>query len=126
MYDDRRILFTLPGGEVFKYHGARIEVGKKIPIISAMKARGLLRNEDCEAFLLSFQEVGEKDIRIEDVIVVCEYPDIFPKDLLHLPPDHQIKFIIDLKPGTTPNSKTPYIMTSKGLQELKIQLQELL
>ncbi|XP_028069692.1 uncharacterized protein LOC114272228 [Camellia sinensis] len=40
--------------------------------------------------------------------VVCEYPNIFPKDLTSLPPHQEIKFTIDLMPGTTPISMAPY------------------
>jgi hypothetical protein len=33
---------------------------------------------------------------IEDIRVVCEYPDIFPDDLPGMPPERDIEFIIDL------------------------------
>jgi hypothetical protein len=41
------------------------------------------------------------------VPVVNEYPDVFPKELPGMPPDRDIKFVIELKPGTTPIYKTP-------------------
>jgi Retroviral aspartyl protease. len=41
--------------------------------------------------------------------VVQRFPDVFPKDLPGMPPDRDIKFIIDLIPGTAPISKRPYI-----------------
>ena len=67
-----------------------------------------------------------KDIHIEDIPVVCEYADVFLDDLPSMPPDRDIKFVIELQPGTTPISKRPYRMPPKELAELKIQLQELL
>ena len=67
-----------------------------------------------------------KDIRIEDIPVVCKYADVFPDDLLGMPPDRDIEFVIELQPSTTPTSKRAYRMPPKELAELKIQLQELL
>jgi hypothetical protein len=66
------------------------------------------------------------DIKLEDIPIVCEYPDIFPDDLPGMPPDRDIEFIIELQPGTTPISKRPYRMPPNELAELKIQLQDLL
>jgi len=58
--------------------------------------------------------------------VVCEYADVFPDNLLGMPPDRDVEFAIELQPGTAPISKRPYRMPPKELAELKIQLQELL
>jgi hypothetical protein len=63
---------------------------------------------------------------IEDIRVVCEYPDIFPDDLPGMPPERDIEFIIDLLPGTAPIAKRPYRMSVSELEELKKQLKELL
>jgi hypothetical protein len=65
-------------------------------------------------------------IRLEDIPIVCEYPDVFPDDLPGMPPDRDIEFIIELQPGTAPISKRPYRMPPNELAELKIQLQDLL
>ena len=62
---------------------------------------------------------------IEEVPVVCEYPDVFLEDLPRMPPDRDLEFIIDLIPETTPIVKRPYQMTTNELEELKKQLQEL-
>jgi hypothetical protein len=63
-----------------------------------------------------------KDINIEDIPVVCEYADVFPDDLPGMPPDRDVKFVIELQPGTAIISKRPYQMPPKELAELKIQL----
>jgi hypothetical protein len=65
-------------------------------------------------------------IQLEDIPVVCEYPDVFPDDLPGMPPDRDVEFVIELQLGTAPISKRPYRMPPKKLAELKIQLQELL
>ena len=46
--------------------------------------------------------------RLEDIRVVCEFPDVFPDDLPGMPPDQDIEFVIDLLPRTAPISKRPY------------------
>jgi hypothetical protein len=66
------------------------------------------------------------DIKVKDIPVVCEYPDVFPDDLPGMPLDRDIEFIIELEPGTAPISKRPYRMPLNELAELKIQLQDLL
>jgi hypothetical protein len=66
------------------------------------------------------------DIKVKDIQIVCEYPDVFPDDLPGMPPDRDIEFIIELQPGTAPISKRPYRMPPNELAELKIQLQDLL
>jgi hypothetical protein len=63
---------------------------------------------------------------IENIRVVCEYPNVFPDDLLGMPPKRDIEFIIDLLPGTAPIAKRPYRMSVGELEELKKQLKELL
>jgi hypothetical protein len=65
-------------------------------------------------------------IKLKDIPVVCEYPDVFPDDLPGMPPDRDIEFIIELQPGTAPISKKSYRMPPNELAELKIQLQDLL
>ena len=59
---------------------------------------------------------------IEEVPVVCEYLDMFPEELLGMPPNRDLEFTIDLIPGTTPIAKRPYRMAANELEELKKQL----
>ncbi|WVZ89929.1 hypothetical protein U9M48_036274 [Paspalum notatum var. saurae] len=44
---------------------------------------------------------------IKKILVVCEFPDVFPKELSGLPPDRDVEFKIDLIPGTAPVSRRP-------------------
>jgi hypothetical protein len=61
-----------------------------------------------------------------EVPVVNEFPDVFPEELPGMPSDRDIKFVIELKPGTTPIYKTPYRMATPELVELKEHIKELL
>jgi hypothetical protein len=54
-----------------------------------------------------------------NIRVVKEFPDVFPEELLGMPPDREVEFIINLLPGTTPISKRPYRMSVEELKELK-------
>jgi hypothetical protein len=63
---------------------------------------------------------------IEDIPVVRGFPDVFPDDLSGMPPVRDIEFKIELHPGTTPVTKSPYKMTRDELVELKTQLKDLL
>jgi hypothetical protein len=58
--------------------------------------------------------------------VVREFADIFPEELPGMPPERELEFTIDLKPGTEPIARTPYRMSTPELQELRMQLKELL
>jgi hypothetical protein len=50
--------------------------------------------------------------RKED-LVVDEFPDVFPDDLLGMPLDRDIEFIIELLPRTARIAKRPYRMGGK-------------
>src|SRR3954469_11687138 len=60
---------------------------------------------------------------LEDIPVVCDFPDVFPEGLPGMPPDRCVEFIVDLKPGTTPILIRPYRMDPHELAELKAQLE---
>jgi hypothetical protein len=61
-----------------------------------------------------------------EVPVVIEFPDVFLEELPGMPPDRDIEFVIELKPGTAPIYKTPYRMATPELAELKEHVKELL
>jgi hypothetical protein len=63
---------------------------------------------------------------LDEILVVREYPDMFPNDLPGIPPDRAIEFKIELQPGTALVYKRSYPMARKEMAELKIQLQEFL
>ena len=75
-----------------------------------------------ESLTLEDEERPDLDLPL----VVCEYVDVFPDELPELPPHKDVDFGIELHPGTSPISMTPYRMTPVEMQELRVQLQELL
>jgi hypothetical protein len=60
------------------------------------------------------------------ILVVCEFPDVFPDELPSLPLDREVEFTIELIPRTPPISRRSYRMPPNELAELKKQLQDLL
>nr|GEZ59533.1 putative reverse transcriptase domain-containing protein [Tanacetum cinerariifolium] len=63
--------------------------------------------------------------QLEDVLVVRDYPEVFPKDFSGLPPARPVKFHIDLIPGAAPVARAPYRLAPSEMKELSEQLQEL-
>jgi len=54
---------------------------KKCSFTSALSTRKLLR-QGCIAFLCFVSEVKSKDVKLEDIPVIKEFPDVFPKKFL--------------------------------------------
>ena len=63
---------------------------------------------------------------LSDIPTVSDFSDVFPEEFPGLPPQREIEFAIDVVPGATSASITPYRMAPVELKELKLQLQELL
>ncbi|GJX75391.1 reverse transcriptase domain-containing protein, partial [Tanacetum coccineum] len=82
-----------------KYH-ARIICDEKVVHIPI----------DGETLIIQAQVMEKKsdEKRLEDIPVVREFLDVFPKDLTGLPPIRQVEFQIDLIPGAAPVARAPY------------------
>ncbi|KAA3461785.1 DNA/RNA polymerases superfamily protein [Gossypium australe] len=85
-------------------------------VISLMKALNYVK-KGCEAYLAYVIDTKVAEKKVESVPVVCEFPDVFPEELLRLPPIREVEFGIDLVPGTTPISIAPYRMALIELKE---------
>nr|GFB26661.1 reverse transcriptase domain-containing protein [Tanacetum cinerariifolium] len=57
-------------------------------------------------------EKKSEDKQLEDIPVVREFPDVFPKDLPGLPLVRHVEFQIDLIPGAAPVARKPYRLAS--------------
>nr|GFA37550.1 putative reverse transcriptase domain-containing protein [Tanacetum cinerariifolium] len=63
--------------------------------------------------------------RLENVPIVRDFLEVFPEDLLGLPPTRQVVFQIDLIPGVAPVARAPYRLAPPEMKELSEQLKEL-
>ena len=57
---------------------------------------------------------------LEDYQVLQEFEDVFPDEIIGLPPKRDIDFTIELVPGVAPVSKEPYRMSTPEMLELKM------
>ena len=73
---------------------------------------------------LTLKDEARQDLGLPRV--VYEFEDVFPDEILRLPPHRDVHFTIELHPSTSPIFMTPYRIVLAELQELKVQLQELL
>ncbi|RVW84862.1 Transposon Tf2-12 polyprotein [Vitis vinifera] len=110
---EKRVTFTIPGQPKFSFEGKHVD--RPLFMISALRASSLLK-KGCQGFLASVMS-NESDLKLEDIPIVREYPDVFPEDLLGLPPEREVEFTIDLVPGTGPMSKAQYRMAPVELKE---------
>jgi hypothetical protein len=53
----------------------------------------------------------DKVLTVEDCVILKEFEDVF-KEISRLPPKRDIDFSINMMPGETPISKTPYRMST--------------
>ena len=93
-------------------------------VILALEAKRLL-HKGCEAYLAHVIDNSSSEITLDNVLVVCEFLDVFLKDLSDLPPDRELEFGIELLSSSAPVSIPLYMMASTELKKLKTQLQNL-
>ena len=63
---------------------------------------------------------------MEQFPILKEFQDIFPEEILGLPPKQDLYFTVYLILGSTHVSRAPYKMNTLELTELKMQVHELL
>ena len=120
----RRVIFRPIDNDEFSYMGEGRRSQKVI--ISLMRARKMLLS-GCQGFLETVMDTTHVEkSKLEDITVVREFSDVFPKELPSIPPDREISFEIELLPGSALVSKAPYRMALAELNKLQIQIQELL
>ena len=119
----KRVTLRTPSGEEVTFIGERSNHLSNV--ISAATARTMVR-KGCEAYLEYVIDTKKAEPSLLDIPIVCDYLDVFLEELSGLPPQREIEFAIEVVPGATPASITPYRMAPMELKELKLQLQELL
>ncbi|KAA3473986.1 Gag-Pol polyprotein [Gossypium australe] len=77
------------------------ESGELPIVISSMSAQRYVR-KGCEAYLAYVLNTKVSEMKIESVLVVCEYLEVFPEELPVLPPIREVEFAIDLVLVTSP------------------------
>ena len=88
-------------------------------VISAATAKTMML-KGCKAYLAYVIDTVKARPSVSDVPTVSDYPDVFPEDLIGLPPSRENEFAIEVVPGATPTSITQYRMDPVELKELKL------
>ncbi|GJT43248.1 putative reverse transcriptase domain-containing protein [Tanacetum coccineum] len=118
------------GNETLIVHGDGSNRGNetRLNIISCTKTQTYML-KGCPIFLahVTTKETEDKSEkkRLEDVPIIRDFPEVFPKDLSSLPPTQQVEFQINLIPGATPVARAPYRLAPSEMKELSDQLTEL-
>ncbi|KAH0743273.1 hypothetical protein KY290_031266 [Solanum tuberosum] len=76
--------------------------------------------------LVRVKDSNSETPTLASVLVVNEFPKVFPENLLGVPPEMEIDFGIDFLPDTQPISIPSYKMALAELKELKEHLKDLL
>ncbi|GJZ67093.1 putative reverse transcriptase domain-containing protein [Tanacetum coccineum] len=88
----------------------------RIPLPDSKVLRVVGERPEKKARLLMSAKAGDK--KQEEIVVVRDFPEVFPDDLSGLPPIWEIKFQIELIPGATLVAKSPYRLAPFELEEL--------
>ncbi|CAN6445068.1 unnamed protein product [Victoria cruziana] len=86
--------------------------------IAYLRGSDAVRRAD-PIFIVTWTAEGIAEPKVEEIPVVQEYADVFPKELPGLSPEREIEFTIALVPGVQHICKVPYRMAPTELAELK-------
>ena len=66
----------------------------------------------CKAYAVTINDEENLNktnkLKLEDILVLREYVDLFSEEIMGLPLKRELDFTIEMVPGTVPNSKCPY------------------
>ncbi|XP_071707880.1 uncharacterized protein [Rutidosis leptorrhynchoides] len=117
------ISFPLSDGTCVISRGERGGFG--CPLISMMKARKSIA-KGCDTFLAYVIDANKEKKTVADILVVRDFPEVFPDELPGLPPVREVECRIELMPGSTPVAKAPYRLAPFELCDMMTQIQDLL
>jgi hypothetical protein len=115
----KEITFRSLDGEEFKYCGSRVRATPAL--LSAVQAKKSVREGSC-VYLAYVTAKPKNELKLENILVVRDYPDVFTDVYSGLPLNREVEFTIDLVPGTQPIDKAPYRMAPAELKELRSNL----
>ncbi|XP_057953854.1 uncharacterized protein LOC131148131 [Malania oleifera] len=101
----KEVRFRPLGEQEFRFIGSCVRSAPRILLV--IQAKKLLLG-GCQGYLAYVKEAPKEGLKLEDILVIQEFPDVFPEDLLALPPNREAEFTIELTPGTMLISKAPY------------------
>ncbi|GJW68651.1 putative reverse transcriptase domain-containing protein [Tanacetum coccineum] len=119
---DEKVVHIPIDGETLIIRGDRSKT--RLKLITCIKTKRYI-SRGCQVFMAKVMEKKSDDKRLEDILVVREFSEVFPEDLPGLPLVRQVEFQINLILGATPVAQAPYRLDPSEMQELSNQLKEL-
>ena len=99
----KRVTSRTPSGKEVTFIGERSNHLSNV--IFAATNRTMVR-KGCEAYLAYVVDIEKAKLSSSDILIVCDYPNVFPEEFPGLPPWREIKFTIDVVPSAAPASTT--------------------
>ncbi|GJZ32332.1 putative reverse transcriptase domain-containing protein [Tanacetum coccineum] len=119
---DEKVVHIPIDGETLITRGDRSKT--RLSLISCIKTERYIPRGH-QDFIAQVVEKKSDEKRLEDIPVVREFSEVFPKDLPSLPLVRQVKFQIDLISRVAPVAQAPYRLAPLEMHKLSDQLQEL-
>ena len=101
----KRVTLRTPNEDEVTFIGERSNHFSNV--ISTATARKMVR-KGCEAYLAYVVDTVKARPSIFDIPTVSDFPDVFPEEFPGFHPQREIEVAIDVVPGATPASITPY------------------
>ena len=109
-------------GSILHFYGER---SVSLPFPQSKKTARRIQIAGLLSSLAALELEEHVELKLENIPVVREFPDVFPEELPGLPPKRELDFTIEVYPGTSPIFIAPYRMAPAEQAELKKQLSEL-
>ncbi|XP_075655243.1 uncharacterized protein LOC142625481 [Castanea sativa] len=87
----KKVIFQVPSEIEFCFVGSGAYTTPQV--ISALQARRMMK-QGCKGYLITVRGTQQGELKLEDILVVREFPDVFSEDLSGLPPNREIEFSI--------------------------------
>ncbi|GKC48740.1 putative reverse transcriptase domain-containing protein [Tanacetum coccineum] len=117
-------LVRIPYGNetlIFRGNESNNDRESRLTIISCSKAQEYMA-KGCEIFLAWISAKKEEDKsegkQLKDVPIIQDFLEVFPEDLLGLPPARTVEFQINLILGVAPVARAPYRLAPSEMKEL--------
>ena len=85
---DKAIRIPCPDGNTLMVYGETKSKGLKL--MSCTQAYSLLRKK-CPAFLAHIVDTRKETLKLEDIPIIRDFPEVFPEDVSGLPPIRQVE-----------------------------------
>ncbi|GKD30300.1 putative reverse transcriptase domain-containing protein, partial [Tanacetum coccineum] len=110
-------------------YGNKMLIVKSDKGVSRLKAISCIKackyvERGCHLFLAHATKNKSKEKRMEYVLVIHDFPEVFLEEFPGLPPPRQVEFRINLVPGAAPVARAPYRLAPSEMRELSLRIKE--